>query len=158
MGIEFSNGFTITKNTLNDNIPGVGEWFFYSDEGNINAGPPENNGNAIFIVEPVSGPNIETFNPNASSGTDFIYFNPLDATGADYFNDFIQLVDAGGTLTLNQNGDTAIFNTVGSIGGFEMLPLNSYWIFRVNLSVATQVKESNAPYVYADPITLTFGA
>jgi hypothetical protein len=156
MGIEFSNGFTITKNTLNDNIPGVGEWFFYSDEGNINAGPPENNGNAIFITE--GTPNIETFNPNASSGTDYIYFNPLDATGADYFNDFQQLVDAGGTLTLNQNGDTAIFNTVGSIGGFEMLPISTYWIFRVKLSVATQTKSSNAPYVYADPISLTFGA
>ena len=156
MGIEFSNGFNITKNTLNDNIPGVGEWFFYSDEGNINAGPPQNNGNAIFIIEAAT--NIETFNPNASSGTDYIYFNPLDATGADYFSDFQQLVDAGGTLTLNQNGDTAIFNTVGSIGGFEMLPISTYWMFRVKLSVATQTKSSNAPYVYADPISLTFGA
>ena len=116
----------------------------------------ENNGNAIFINE--GTPNVETFNPNASSGTDYIYFNPLDATGADYYNDFVQLVDAGGTLTLNQNGDTAIFNTVGSIDGFQMLPLNSYWVFRVNLSVATQTKSSNAPYVYADPISLTFGA
>lgn len=156
MAIEFTNGFTITKNTLNDNIPGVGEWFFYSDEGNINAPAPENNGNAIFIKE--GTPHVETFNPNASSGTDYIYFNPLDATGADYYNDFVQLVDAGGTLTLNQNGDTAIFNTVGSIDGFQMLPLSSYWIFRVNLSVATQVKESNAPYVFGDPISLTFGA
>lgn len=156
MGIEFSNGFTITKNTLNDNIPGVGEWFFYSDEGNINVDGPFNNGNAIFIKD--GTPIVETFNPNASSGTDYLYFNPLDATGTDYFNDFQQLVDAGGTLTISQNGDTAIFNTIGAIDGFQMLPSPTYWIFRVNLAVATQVKESNAPYVYADPITLTFGA
>jgi hypothetical protein len=156
MGIEFTGGFNITKNTINDNIPGVGEWYFYSDEGTLNASPPENNGNAIFIVE--GSPTVETFNPNASSGTDFIYFNPLDATGADYFNDFQQLVDAGGTLTISQNGDTAIFNTVGAIDGFQMLPTATYWLFRVNLSVASQTKSSNAPYVYADPITLTFGA
>ena len=156
MGIEFSNGFTINKNTINDNIPGVGEWYFYSDEGTLNVDGPFGNGNAIFIRDGV--PNIETFNPNASSGTDSLFFNVYDATGADYYNDFIQLVDAGGTFTINQNGDTAIFNTVGAIAGFEMLPTPTYWIFKVNLSIVTQVKESNSPYVYADPITLTFGA
>ena len=156
MGIEFSNGFTITKNTVNNNIPGVGEWYFYSDEGTLNVDGPFGNGNAIFIRNGV--PNVETFNPNASSGTDAIWFNVYDAKGADYYNDFIQLVDAGGTLTISQNGDTAIFNTVGAIAGFEMIPSSTYWIFKVNLSIVTQVKESNAPYVYADPITLTFGA
>lgn len=152
MGIEFSNGFNITKNTINDNIPGVGEWFFYSDEGNINAGPPVNNGNAIFTIQ--GTPVVETFNPNASSGTDFIYFNPKDATGADYYNDFLLLADAGGTLTLNQNGNIAAFN---SQAGFLLLPDgNNWWFFQINLSVATQTINASAPFVFGQPIVLTF--
>jgi hypothetical protein len=154
MAIEFSNGFTITKNTLNDNIPGVGEWFFYSDEGNINAGPPTGNGNTIFIQ--AGTPNVETFNPNANSGTDYIYFAPKDATGADYYNDFLLLADAGGTLTLNQNGNIAAFN---SQAGFLLLPDgNNWWFFRIDLSVATQTIQASGPFVFGDPISLTFGA
>ena len=86
---------------------GSGSWYFYSDEGNINAGPPTANGNAIFTTQ--GSPVVETFNPNANSGTDYIYFAPKDATGADYYNDFLLLADAGGTLTLNQNGNVAAF-------------------------------------------------
>ena len=152
MGIEFSNGFNITKNTLNDNIPGVGEWFFYSDEGNINAGPPVNNGNAIFTIQ--GSPVVETFNPNASSGTDYIFFNPKDATGSDYYNDFLLLADAGGTLTLNQNGNIAAFN---SQAGFLLLPDgNNWWYFRIDLAVATQTIQASGPFVYGDPIVLSF--
>ena len=152
MGIEFSNGFNITKNTLNDNIPGVGEWFFYSDEGNINAGAPVNNGNAIFTIQ--GSPVVETFNPNASSGTDYIFFNPKDATGSDYYNDFLLLADAGGTLTLNQNGNIAAFN---SQAGFLLLPDgNNWWYFRIDLAVATQTIQASGPFVYGDPIVLSF--
>lgn len=154
MAIEFSNGFNITKNTINNNIPGVGEWFFYSDEGTINVGPPMGDGNAIFTVQ--GNPVTETYNPNATSGTDFIYFATKDATGADYYNDFLNLTDAGGTLTLNQNGDIAEFNTVGATGGFVLIPQDSWWFFGINLSIATQTVESSAPYVFGDPIVLTF--
>lgn len=155
MGIEFSNGFNITKNTINDNVPGVGEWFFYSDEGNINVGPPENDGNAIFTIQ--GNPVVETYNPNASSGTDYIYFNPNDATGADYYNDFLNLSDAGGTITLNQNGNIAAFNTGTPNGGFMLLPdNNNWWYFQIDLAFATQTIQASGPFVFGEPIVLSF--
>ena len=134
---------------------GSGSWYFYSDEGSINAGPPNGNGNAIFTIQ--GSPILETFNPNKGSGTSFLYFDVKDSTGTDYTNQFNSLLP-GGTITVSQNGDTAtytsnaygVFVVVGSGGGNQFLAINT--------SAATQTKSSNATFTYSDPISIAVGS
>jgi hypothetical protein len=135
---------------------GVGSWYFYSDEGNINAAPPTANGNAIFTIQ--GSPVVETFNPNKSSGVTYLYFSVKDSVGTDYTSQFSGYTGGTGTITLSQNGDTATYTstTPGSFmiqnGGVG----NNFFMIAVN--PCTQTKSSNAPFVYADPISITFGS
>jgi len=135
---------------------GVGSWYFYSDEGNINAGPPTANGNAIFTIQ--GSPIVETFNPNKASGVTFLYFSVKDSVGTDYTSQFSGYTGGTGTITLSQNGDTATYTstTPGSFmiqnGGVG----NNFFMIAVN--PCTQTKSSNAPFVYVDPISITFGS
>jgi hypothetical protein len=129
---------------------GIGTWYFYSDEGMMNAGPPSGDGNALFWNQ--TG-NIETFNPNYTGGTFQIYFAPKDSTGTSYTTQFSGLT-TGGTITMSQNGDTATYTltsgqaTLGGPPGMQF--------FVMNISSGMQTKTSNAPFVYADPISITF--
>ena len=137
---------------------GVGEWYFYSDEGTINANPPTLNGNAIFTIN-TGGSNTETFNPNKSSGVTFLYFNVRDSIGTNYTSQFSGYTGGTGTITISQNGDTATYTstTPGSffietnVGGGSPF-------FMIAANACTQTKSSNAPYVYGDPISITFGS
>ena len=130
---------------------GSGSWFFYSDEGIMNAGPPSGNGNALFWNQ-TSG--TETYNPNYTGGTFQIYLAPNDSTGTSYATLFSGLT-TGGTITLSQNGDTATYTLVNgqaTLGG----PPGSQYFF-MNITSGTQTKTSNAPFVSGTTISIIFG-
>lgn len=135
---------------------GIGSWYFYSDEGGINAPPPTSNGNAIFTIN--SGPTTETFNPNKSGGVTFLHFNVRDSIGTNYTSQFSGYTGGTGTITISQNGDTATYTstTQGSFFIETNIPGSPFFVIAAN--VCTQTKSSNAPYVYADPISITFGS
>jgi len=130
---------------------GEGSWFFYSDEGVMNAGPPSANGNALFWNQ-TSG--TETYNPNYTGGTFQIYLAPNDSTGTSYAAQFSGLT-TGGTITLSQNGDTATYTLVNgqaTLGG----PPGSQF-FLMNITSGTQTKTSNAAFVSGSTISVIFG-
>ena len=132
---------------------GVGEWYFYSDEGTINADPPVADGNAIFTIN-TDGPTLETFNPNKSGGVTYLYLNVKDSSGTDYTTQFNTLTDNGGTITLSQNGDTATYTST-SEGSFMIQNIGGGNFFVIATGGCTQPKESNNPYVFSDPISIT---
>jgi hypothetical protein len=132
---------------------GEGEWFFYSDEGELNAPPPTADGNAIFRIN--SSPAVETYNPNKANGVNQIYFNLSDSAGTDYTTQFTTLAENGGTITMTQGANIATYTStvpgtffVESEGGF----------FIMQTGFATQTVTSDSPFVSGDPITLTFGS
>jgi hypothetical protein len=129
---------------------GIGEWYFYSGEGDIDATPPVSNGDAIFIIQ--GAPLVETFNPNKSSGTSFIYFNLRDSNGIDYTSQFSSYTGGTGTITISQNGDTATYTST-TMGAFA---IEAGQFFAIQTAVCTQTKSSNSSFVLADPISITF--
>jgi hypothetical protein len=133
---------------------GVGSWYFYSDEGNMNAAPPINDGNAVFTIN--SGTVTETFNPNKSNGVSYLYFNVKDSTGTDYTSQFSGYTGGTGTITISQNGDTATY-TSSTFGSFGIQNLGNNF-FVIATAACTQTKSSNAPFVYTDPISITFNS
>jgi hypothetical protein len=134
---------------------GVGSWFFYSDEGAMNAGPPNANGNALFMI--VTGSSTETYNPNKVSGL-MLHFCVKDSAGTDYTSQFSGYTGGTGTITISQNGDTATYTstTPGSFGIQNVGGGNSFFV--INTASCTQTKTSNAPFVNGDPISITFGS
>ena len=130
---------------------GVGSWFFYSDEGNMNAGPPSANGNALFLN---TTNNTETYNPNYTGGTFNIYLAPNDSTGTSYATEFNGL-STGGTITLSQNGDTATYTLTSGQAVLVGPPGNQF--FFMNITSGTQTKTSNAPFVSGTTISIIFG-
>jgi hypothetical protein len=161
MAIIFSNGFGVGASNMSNTptptptptINGVGSWYFYSDEGTINAGPPVANGNAIFTInaETIS----ETFNPNKSNGVTYLYFNINDSIGTDYTTQFNSYTGGTGTITISQNGDTATYTST-TMGSFALQTIGGGMFFVIATAACTQTKESNAPYVFSDPISITF--
>lgn len=135
---------------------GVGSWYFYSDAGMMNAGPPSADGN-VLMWDQTTGE--ETFNPNYVSGHNFqIYFALKDSTGTDYTTQFNSLAP-GGTITISQNGDTATY--VGTAGQMTVTgpPGTEFFVMQFTSGGGpTQTKTSNASFVYADPISITFGS
>ena len=129
----------------------VSAWYFYSDEGTLNVGPPNSPGNAIFTT---AGGGTETFNPNRSSGTSQLYFNRYDSNGTDYGTQFNNLMTSGGSISITQNGQTATYATAtpyqfqynSASNGFLMIP-----------PVVSQTATTSSTFVYGDPISLTFG-
>ena len=138
---------------------GVGEWYFYSsDEGNVNVGPPTANGNVIFTI--TTGSPVETFNPNKSGGVTFLHFNVRDSIGTDYTSQFSGYTGGTGTITISQNGDTATYTstTPGSFFIETNVGVGGNPFFIIAANPCTQTKSSNAPFVYGDPISITFGS
>lgn len=133
---------------------GVGSWYFYSDEGTINANPPIANGNAIFTIQ--GSPVVETFNPNKASGVTYLHFNVNDSTGTNYTSQFSGYTGGTGTITISQNGDTATYTST-TPGSFAINNAGGLF-FVIATGACTQTKSSNAPYVYGDPISITFGS
>jgi hypothetical protein len=131
---------------------GVGSWYFYSDEGNINASPPTADGNAIFTIQ--GSPVVETFNPNKADGVSYLVFNLNDSIGTDYTSQFSGYTGGTGTITLSQNGDTATYTST-TPGSYFIDPLG---FFVISTAACTQTKSSNNTYVFGIPISLTFGS
>ena len=127
---------------------GAGSWFFYSDEGLMNAGAPSGNGNALFWNQ-TSG--TETYNPNYTGGTFQIYFAPIDSTGTSYVTQFNSL-STGGTITLSQNGDTATYTLTSGQATLGGPPGNQFFV--MNITSGMQTKTSNAPFVSGTTISL----
>jgi hypothetical protein len=130
---------------------GGGGWYFYSDAGAINAGPPIADGNAIFI-DNTGGGNIETFDPNKANGVNFLNFNVKDSAGTDYTTQMTDLVNHGGTIEITQNSNNVTYTL--SIGMAFIDPNGGDPFFVVNAAAATQI-EFTSSFVYTDPITLT---
>jgi hypothetical protein len=133
---------------------GEGEWYFYSDEGTLNAQPPEADGNSIFLARDTQN-NIttETYNPNKSNGVDEIYFNLIDSVGNDYTTQFTALAENGGTITITQGANTVTYTSTVP-GTFFVEP--SLGFFLIQTGPATQTVTSANPFVFADPITISF--
>ena len=128
-------------------------WYFYSDEGALNADPPINNGNVIFRLQ--ESPQDETYNPNKDSGTGQLYFNRYDIDGVDYLTQFTNLQTNGGTLSITQNGKTATYTTTNpNMFIYVNNPPNDFLF--VNTSLLTQTATASSPFVSGAPITLSF--
>lgn len=134
---------------------GIGAWYFYSDEGNINADPPTANGNTIFTIN--SGGLTETFNPNKSGGVTSLYFNVRDSVGTNYTSQFSGYTGGTGTITISQNGDTATYTSTTPMSFFIETNAGGSPFFIINANACTQTVTSANPFVYADPISITFG-
>jgi hypothetical protein len=135
---------------------GVGEWYFYSDdEGAINVGPPTANGNVIFTIN--AGSPTETFNPNKSGGVTYLYFNVRDSIGTDYTSQFSGYTGGTGTITISQNGNTATYTST-TPGSFNIeTNAGGSPFFMIAANACTQTVNSSAPFVFGDPISITFG-
>jgi hypothetical protein len=137
---------TATYGTVGDG------WLFYGSEGPLTVGPPIADGNVVF-TDNSGSPILETFNPNKSSGTDYLYFNVRDTSGFDYTTQFSNLQTNGGTINITQNGDTATYvlgpnmAIVSTTGGGTFL--------QINASMGTQTVSSTSPFVSGTPITIT---
>jgi hypothetical protein len=118
-------------------------WYFYSDEGPLNAPPPSNNGDAIFKV---SG-------PSNVAGLQ-LFFYRYDSNGVDYATQFAALQSNGGTLSITQNGQTVTYTT-GNPNMFIYTNIGGNYVLMVNTNMLTQTSATISPFVYGDPITLT---
>jgi hypothetical protein len=130
---------------------GIGAWYFYSDEGTLDAQPPFADGNAIFLIN--GAPKVETYNPNKSNGVNEIYFNLDDSNGTNYTTQFTALATNGGTISITQGANTVTYTSttpgtffVESGGGF----------FLIQTGPATQTVTSANPFVFGSPISLSF--
>lgn len=142
---------TITPTPTPSAGAGVGSWYFYSDEGNINAAAPTANGNAIFTIQ--GSPVVETFNPNKANGVSYLAFNLNDSSGVNYTSQFSGYTGGTGTITISQNGDTATYTST-TPGSYFIDPSG---FFIISTAACTQTKSSNAAYVFGIPISITFG-
>jgi hypothetical protein len=131
---------------------GVGAWYFYSDEGNINAGPPTTSGNAQFITQ--GSPVFETYNPNKSNGVSFLLFNLNDSTDTNYNTQFTNLVNNSGTISITQGGNTVTYVGVAGPSFF----IDPFGFFVLSAQACTQTVTSANPFVFGDPISITFGS
>jgi hypothetical protein len=130
---------------------GIGAWYFYSDEGNLNAVPPTANGNAIFLIN--GSPKVETFNPNKTNGVAEIYFNLDDSNGTNYTTQFTALANNGGTISITQGANTVTYTSV-TPGAFFVETINGFFLIQTGPS--TQTVTSANPFVFGDPISLSF--
>jgi hypothetical protein len=101
-------------------------WLFYAPEGPITVGPPDSNGNSIFVIQSTT---TVTYNPNYTGATLNIYFNTGTTNGTSYLTQFQNLDDNGGTLTASQGSNAVIYSGnsseyVVSPTGFLQLTLN----------------------------------
>jgi hypothetical protein len=122
-------------------------WLFYAPEGPITVGPPDNNGNSVFVIQ--SG-TIVTYNPNYTGATLNIYFNSGTTLGTSYLTQFQGLDVSGGTLTASQGSNTVIYSGNSSEyavspTGFLQLTLNR---------TAQMVQSASTPFVSGTSINV----
>lgn len=140
--------------TPSGNAGGSGSWYFYSDAGQLNAPPPIQDGNAIFLIrDNQNGTLNETFNPNKVGGANEIYFNLNDINGTDYTTQFTNLQTNGGSITITQGTNYVTYmSTVPGV--FFVEGQNGFFI--IQAGQATQTMTSASQFVYGDPISITF--
>ena len=124
-----------------------GGWLFYGPEGPITVGPPDNNGNSIFVIQSTT---TVTYNPNYTGATLNIYFNSGTTLGTSYLTQFQGLDVSGGTLTASQGSNTVIYSGnsseyVVSPTGFLQLTLNR---------TAQMVQSASTPFVSGTTINV----
>jgi hypothetical protein len=123
-------------------------WSFYAPEGPITVGPPDNNGNSIFLIQSTT---TVTYNPNYTGATLNVYFNSGTTNGTSYLTQFQNLDANGGTLTASQGSNTVIYSGnsseyVVSPTGFLQLTLNR---------TAQMVQSASTPFVSGTTINVT---
>jgi len=142
--VPWDFGFVDTSSTS-------GAWYFYSDEGPLNVGPPVNAGNAIIL-----GNSGETFDPNTTTGSGIqIYFNTRDSNSVDYTAQFANMQANGGTIAITQNGQTATYYTT-TPNAVQAIPDIPYTFYIIQTAQMVQTTSTDGPFTYNDPITLTF--
>jgi len=129
-------------------------WYFYSEEGYLDVGPPTNNGNAIFLDNTNYA---ETFNPNQQGGINLLlHFNLNDSAGTSYSAQFSDASQQGSTVTITQGSNVAeYFN--GSGAGMSVVPIDGVDVFIINTSNCLQTQTAANSFNFNDPITLSFG-
>jgi hypothetical protein len=133
---------------------GMGSWYFYYTEGPLMAGPPTGNGNAIFrnLTDAT-----QVFEPNFSNGTGELYFCTKDSSGTSFNTQFSNLQTYGGTITITQGSNSAIFtsptgnNFVYNPGGGGT---NGFLMIRSSQNI-TQT-QTCSKFNGTDPISLSF--
>ena len=127
-------------------------WYFYAPEGPLTVGPPINNGQAIFVNQVDT---TVTYNPNYSGANLILYFNVNQADGTSYLTQFNTLDTSGGTISISQGSNTAIYQgsqsayTVTNFGGTAGSAL------QINTQSATLVQPASSSFTSGTPITLT---
>lgn len=134
--------YSPTQNT------GAGEWYFYSDEGPVNAAEPVDDGNALFITNT----SFETYNPNITGN---LFFNVNDTSGVSHLTEFQSLIDNSGTIMIYQNGDFVEYTSMQNDGGFEIIAAPGGSYLKIDTSIASIGQPAANPFVYADPITIS---
>lgn len=155
MAITISNGFTITPNGGGSGNNGGTGWFFYSDEGVLNANPPTANGNAIFLAGGFGGD--ETFDPNQSGDYNLlILFNTINSVGANFTGDFNGATEPGGVVTITQGSNVAEYFNPNGVGMRVETsgPLAGVFIIETEYCIQTQTAAS--AFNQNDVITLSF--
>ena len=100
----------------------------------------------------ISGtPTQQTFNPNYTGGTLSLLFNVNDSNENNYLSQFHTLDISGGTLTISQNENTAVYN--GSELDFYM-GVNDDWVELRIMDGGQIVQQSPTSFVYGQPITV----
>jgi hypothetical protein len=133
---------------------GMGSWYFYYTEGPLTVGAPTGNGNAIFRN---LTSNTQVFEPNFSNGTGELYFCTKDSSGTSFNTQFSNLQTNGGTLTITQGSNSAIFtsptgnNFVYNPGGGGQ---NGFLMIRSSQNI-TQT-QTCSKFNGTDPISLSF--
>lgn len=131
----------------------VGNWYFGYSEGPYTVDTVSPDGGVLWTHG--TGPSLEyTYNPNLNGGLfTALRFNTKDNTGADHIALFQAIKDYGGTMSITQNGDTAKFVCPPNL--IYINDYTTYKQFTLDFSV-TQIQNSTNPFVYGDPITITF--
>ena len=150
-------GVAPVTTTTTTSSGGTGQWeFYYSTEGPLTAPAPSGDGNIIFVSNNfVDGPQ-QTFNPNYSGGQLSIYINVNDSSSNNYTTQFTEMDLSGGTLTLTQNGNTAIYTStdLDYYMGPGITPPYEWLELRIQ-DFDIQTTQSPQSFIYGQPITVT---
>ena len=142
----------MSSGTSSGGATGSGSWYFYAPEGELTVGPPTTDGQVIFTDNLLAGGTDVTFNPNKSSGVNFLNFNLQDSVGTDYTTQFTNLQTNGGTVSVIQNGITATYTLTAGMAFIQSGP----GFVAINADAATQTVNAASPFVYSDPISISF--
>jgi hypothetical protein len=121
-------------------------WFFYSPDNQPVLAAPTNNGDTTFIN---TGGGNGTYNPNYTGGTLIIYFNNNNNAGTSYASQFSTLDTAGGTITISQGSNTAIYS-----GTSSQYNIPGNFLQLVVTNPAQMIQSASTPFVSGTSINL----